>query len=438
MASVTSNAPQPFSCLVLLDLNGTLVYRSIERVNGVKETFRGQNKKFVYKRRGVDDLILGLTKCGFTVCILSSMAIHNVTETVAKTLSPEAREAIKALLTGKTYHLKDRSAGAADHDTVRNPEAVWKAFPSFSAVNTVFVDDEARKFELAPRCGILMPQLGANFLERDEDIPSLLKHFQLMAAEAPSDVQEWMEAHPWEKSTPITTAAAAEPMPPSPELARLPATPAPSAALSPFSSPSSRASPFSPTRGVSLRIVCIENGRFTLAGNRTDSTVTGPADAPFRLDAKMDYKRLLESAVAHKVELEIIDPHPPQTETSLLEASFARLAVSPAAALSPEVSSPASKASPSSPGATGVELQIVCIENGRFTYSGKRADFKVKGPTNVPFRLDATMAYQRLIDEAREHKVELDIVDPQPSPLRSKGKQQKKPTPPTRSDGGGV
>jgi hypothetical protein len=48
------------------------------------------------------------------------------------------------------------------------------------------------------------------------------------------------------------------------------------------------------------------------------------------------------------------------------------------------------------------------------------------------------MAYQRLIDEAREHNVELDIINP-PSPLRSKGKQQKKPTPtrPLSGNGGG-
>jgi len=307
---MSAHTPQssvpPFSCLICLDLNGTLVYRTLEQVKSARFSFRGRNKKYVYKRRGADELILGLAKCGFTVCLLSSMASHNVREIVSRSLSADSQAVIiDRLLTGEQYHKRDTSEGAKEHDTVRDVDAVWKAFPSFFAEKTVFVDDEARKFERASRCGLVVPQLGpTNFKDRDEDLPSLLKYFENMARDSPSDVRLWMEEHPWEP--PQATKFSADTSLES-SFARLAVSPALSTASvgGSLSSPSSAFSPSSPTRGISLQFVCLEDGFFTFHGSRNNITVKGPATAPFRLDAKMDYQRLVDAAEAHGINLEI-------------------------------------------------------------------------------------------------------------------------------------
>lgn len=333
MAFVT--ARPLFSCLVLLDLNGTLVYRSLVPLPDVRCAFKGRNGKYVYPRRGANELVEGLSVRGFTVCVLSSMAERNVDEAIDRTMSEGARGALAARLSGDRYNRPDPH-GVAAHDTVRDMDAVWARFPDFSARNTVLVDNEARKFEKAPRCGVVIPEMGA--AERSYGgvsvLTNLLAYFGVMADAAPIDVQDWMEAHPldlgnevaevtttsWTDTTALEVEASIVRMarmsigapnmntntsPSHPNFLSPTAAPRGVGVGGSRSSPGGSASGSPDTRGLSVHFVCIEDGRFTFYSQRGMIFVRGPVNVPFRLDARMDYHRLLDSAKEAGVELEI-------------------------------------------------------------------------------------------------------------------------------------
>ena len=376
MSASISHRPL-FSCLVLLDLNGTLVYRTLQPVPDARSAFKGRNGKFVYPRHGANELVEGLSARGYTVCVLSSMAERNVNEAIDRTMSASARAALTARLCGSVYNRPDPH-GVAEYDTIRNMDAVWARFPAFSARNTVLVDNEARKFEAAPRCGIVIPEMGPSDFKAElllcrpppavnggaaamavagggggGALSDLLTYLSGMADKAPSDVQDWMETHPFEllptqnnnntnnifiPSSPTmaaaTRAAAADVAALSPDgsgalvasinrLSLHDDTPAPTSPIAKTEMSSNnttnsrgggggaqaRSPPppnvNSPARGLSLQFICIEDGRFTFFSDRGNIFVRGPVTVPFRLDARMDYQRLLDAAKEAGVELDI-------------------------------------------------------------------------------------------------------------------------------------
>jgi len=63
--------------LLLLDLNGTIAYRSENPVKGV-EALLNLRKKFYYPREGVVKFIHTLHNAGFAVAIYTSIMGHNV------------------------------------------------------------------------------------------------------------------------------------------------------------------------------------------------------------------------------------------------------------------------------------------------------------------------------------------------------------------------
>jgi hypothetical protein len=381
MSASISHRPL-FSCLVLLDLNGTLVYRTLQPVPDARCAFKGRNGKFVYPRHGANELVEGLSARGYTVCVLSSMAERNVNEAIDRTMSASARAALTARLCGSVYNRADPH-GVAEYDTIRNMDAVWARFPAFSARNTVLVDNEARKFEAAPRCGIVIPEMGPSDFKAElllcrpplavnggvsamaaaagagsgGALSDLLTYLSIMAEEAPSDVQDWMETQPFEllptqnnnnnnntnnifiPSSPTMVAAAATTAAAAADAAALSPdssggaliasinrlslhddTPAPTSPIAKTVSNNNtthssggggggaRSPPpnvNSPARGLSLQFICIEDGRFTFFGDRGNIFVRGPVTVPFRLDARMDYQRLLDAAKEAGVELDI-------------------------------------------------------------------------------------------------------------------------------------
>ena len=402
-ASCISHRPL-FHCLVLLDLNGTLIYRTLQPVPNTRCAFKGRNGKFVYPRHGANELVEGLSARGYTVCVLSSMAEHNVNEAIDRTMSTSARAALTARLCGSVYNRRDPH-GVADHDTIRDMDAVWARFPNFSARNTILVDNEARKFEAAPRCGIVIPEMGPSDFKAERlwrpvnevaggggggcggsgganvgALSDLLTYLSLMADEAPTDVQDWMEKQPLELS------------------------------LSLSSKNNNNFLPTSPVATITTTTTTTTTTTPTAATTDVADVAVSPIDGS-ELAASINRMSLHDDDGTSK-------PHFPTSP----------LATERGESISTSGSGVRSSPNANSP-SRGLSLNFVCIEDGRFTFFSDRGNIFVRGPVTIPFRLDARMDYQRLLDAAKEAGVELDISEPKGGGLVKGGARSPRVTP---------
>lgn len=182
-----SNKPK---YLVLLDMKGTICYRTDESVGRARHDLFIR-RKFYYKRLGVNEFVLQLHATGmFDICVYSSMMAHNI-EAGLNAIMPH-RRLLRAVLDREMN--KPDPAGINEWDTVRDMKKVWNRLPGYGPERTLLLDNEARKFQDAPENGIVVPEFGpAEVLSKKSGtLDTLLQYLLDLARDAPKDVREYL------------------------------------------------------------------------------------------------------------------------------------------------------------------------------------------------------------------------------------------------------
>ncbi|KAJ1621053.1 hypothetical protein T492DRAFT_1073254 [Pavlovales sp. CCMP2436] len=300
--------------LILLDMNGTICFRSEEPVAGVTADLFVRRKHY-YARRGIREFVSALDKSGkFTVCIYTSMMAHNV---------QAGLNAILPRVSG-VKHVLDRSMNKVDPDavndwdTVRDMEKVWRLLTGYGPERTVLLDNEARKFGDTPRNGIVVPEFGASEARTHKEgtLKALQNYLLRLAEDSPADVRDYLAQHPPSagRGPGVSSAHDLAHPPAADSHARGPAddsgvssTLAAMASLKIQSAPAPAPGADSIPPGTSLFFVCTEDDRFTMSNPNAGITVRGKQPSSVRIQAKMDF-HLLQSLVGKDVLKVEIDP----------------------------------------------------------------------------------------------------------------------------------
>ncbi|KAF5835981.1 hypothetical protein DUNSADRAFT_6597 [Dunaliella salina] len=306
--------------LLLLDMNGTICYRSEERVAGnVREDLYIRHK-YYYKRRGIEEFVKQLASTGhFKVAVYSSMMSHNIQAGLNAIMNPQTRQQLLAILDRGMN--KPDPTGKDPWDTVRDMRKVWRRLPEFGPKNTLLLDNEARKFAEDAANGIVVPEFGAAEVlgRKTNTLDSLTAYLLKMGESGPSDVREYLRSHPFDPSKTVGEQRLPHPAGPATAV-RVSAT---TSAADELASAvrglqlnhggTPRTEPPTVPSGTALHLVCIENGCFKMTGKYTseDGTpyavqVKGDAgNVKMRIDTKMDFNRLVEEADAAGCQLDI-------------------------------------------------------------------------------------------------------------------------------------
>lgn len=255
----------PSRYLVLLDMNGSLCYRTEEAVRGAREDLYVR-RKYYYARRGIDKFVRALGTSGkFEICVYTSMMGHNAEAGLNAVL--REREHISHVLDRKMN--KPDPDGVNDWDTVRDMDKVWSRLTGYGPERTLLVDNEERKFKDTPLNGIIVPEFGPReILSRDSStLDALLTYMLQLGEDAPEDVRVYMRARP-----PFDVASSGK------ELT------APSTATDVLASTLATAlslneTEVDPTKippGMRFHLVCIENGQFVMSGGKDDVRASRP------------------------------------------------------------------------------------------------------------------------------------------------------------------
>jgi hypothetical protein len=176
--------------LLLLDLNGTLCYRTELRVPDIKVDLYVR-RKFVYLRPDVNEFLSKLSPF-FNVCLYTSVMRHN-----AQAVLDLLQQKDIAMLFDREYCKPDPN-GKEAWDTIRDMEKIFKAAPGFSLKNTILVDNETRKFESCIDNGILVSEFGmAQVLQKQCALGELADYLVVLGKkyrESHFDVREYMES----------------------------------------------------------------------------------------------------------------------------------------------------------------------------------------------------------------------------------------------------
>jgi hypothetical protein len=286
--------------LLLLDMNGTICYRSEMAIRRAKHQRAKHDlyvrRKYYYARRGIRDFVTTLARSGsFTVCVYTSMMAHN------------AHAGVEAILPcAGIDQVFDRGMNepdpfaANDWDTVRDMDKIWEAMPGYGPERTLLLDNEARKFQDAPRNGIVVPEYGAAEVRRvshgrrAETLPQIKDYLLRLAAAALADVRDYLEANPIH--------GADEGILSLPDGFDSLTIGGPQALCSNTSKPVYAAAV---PRGTSLHFVCAEDGTFTMSNMQAGITVKGQQLPAMRIEPKMDFHMLQTLVGEDKLLVEI-------------------------------------------------------------------------------------------------------------------------------------
>jgi len=187
--------------LLLLDLNGTIAYRSEAAVAGVPPLLYLRHKNF-YPRMGIDSFVKEVGREGdFLVAIYTSVMRHNVMPFV-QALFPDERGIFKIF--DRNFNKEDPNA-VNEWDTIRDLSKIWASVRGFDATNTILIDNETRKFCETPRNGIVVPEYGAAEVKakKSNTLQTLQRYLISMKTDprfgtASFDVREYMEEFPFD------------------------------------------------------------------------------------------------------------------------------------------------------------------------------------------------------------------------------------------------
>jgi hypothetical protein len=187
----------PQHLLVVIDLNGTLLYRP-DKKNPTKFHMRPHAQTFL--KYCVDT---------FTVVIWSSARPANVKAMCNTILTPDIRNKVAAIWGRDTFGLTQ-----ADYEqrtqcykrltkiwqdpkiTVRHP-AFYEGH-RWDQTNTVLIDDSREKARSEPHNLIEVPEYFGDVLERDDILPQV--HDYLNHLSMHSNVSACLQSHPWKPS----------------------------------------------------------------------------------------------------------------------------------------------------------------------------------------------------------------------------------------------
>jgi len=199
--------------LVLLDMNGTLCYRSDNPIPGGANTAPCDlyvRNKFFYGRKGIVNFVDTLYKSGaFCLVPFSSMIQDSSQAGVWARIPPGMRAMFPptsithfhCFLQGDTCKPDpEMDKPDPEWDTICDMDKVWKELPGFGPERTLLLDNDTRKFRDAPRNGILVPEYGPRQIQQEDHttLDDLLAYLLRIADEQPDDVRDYLEAHPFE------------------------------------------------------------------------------------------------------------------------------------------------------------------------------------------------------------------------------------------------
>jgi hypothetical protein len=254
-------------------------------------------RKYYYARSRIREFVTALARSGsFTVCVYTSMMALNVNAGLDAIL-PRASSIERVF--DRNMNKPDPHA-ANEWDTIRDMGKIWKALPGYGPERTLLLDNEARKFGDAPRNGIVVPEYGAAEVlrvaqgRRSETLAPIKDYLLRLAAAAPADVREYLEANPIHGAGEGLSSLLAG--------LGLLALGGPQAPRSDTSKPvDASAIP----RGTSLLFVCAEDGKFTMSNMQAGITVKGEQPPTMRIQPKMDFHMLQTLVGEDKLGVEI-------------------------------------------------------------------------------------------------------------------------------------
>lgn len=196
---ITTMAPTEVTkkkILLLLDMNGSMCYRTETPLRNVKHSLYLRSRYF-YARGGLKDFLRALDSTkNFHICVYTSMMEHNASGGLAALLGD------KVSLIKKVFHRdynKPDPKGENHWDTIRDMKKIYKYLDGFDEKNTILVDNEARKLRETPRNGIIVDEMSAEDARTAEKRPllALQEYLEKLAKDSPTDVREYMKKHPF-------------------------------------------------------------------------------------------------------------------------------------------------------------------------------------------------------------------------------------------------
>lgn len=140
--------------LLLIDLNGTLCYRTDTRIENARESSYF-NRRFFYARPGINEFISALHDTGmFELAVYSSAMKHNIVAGLDAMLTTPNRTHITHVL-DRMMSKPDPAGG--EFDTIRDMDKIWNELVGFGPKRTVLLDNERGKFEKGS-VGIVVPE----------------------------------------------------------------------------------------------------------------------------------------------------------------------------------------------------------------------------------------------------------------------------------------
>jgi hypothetical protein len=192
---MASAAPLPEQAYaLLLDLNGTLIYRSDSELKQVPGGVHVRGR-WLYARPGAVALLEKLAS-RFTLLVCTSMVLHNALSCL-EVISPDWQRWIRKVL-DRPYNRPDPNGGH-EWDTVRDVKRILadSELTFLRLENFIFVDNESRKCVDAPTNCLIVPELGvAELVQRNDSSTQQISQYLCSLADAkPSDVRVYLQAH---------------------------------------------------------------------------------------------------------------------------------------------------------------------------------------------------------------------------------------------------
>lgn len=182
----------PKKPLLLIDLNGTVIFRTEEQIPGAKYTaaFRG---KFYYARPDIISFLREMSK-HYVVGIYSSVMRHNIT-TFLMAMDPNWKSYITYIY-DRDFTKPDPN-GENKWDTIRDMDKIW-TISRHSELDTVLLDNEPRKVQEVVDNAIIVPEFGrAQVLNRSCLLGDLQEYLVRLSESNPDDVRSYMKTKPW-------------------------------------------------------------------------------------------------------------------------------------------------------------------------------------------------------------------------------------------------
>ena len=195
---------------VLLDLNGTLIYRTTKPVLDLPFGHHIKGKWY-YRRLSSTPLLKELSKLA-NVYIYTSMIEHNVVSCL-HSLYPDYKNFITGIL-DRRYNKPDPN-GTESYDTVRDLDKIWNdqvLSKDIRPENTILVDNEARKVAEYSKNALIIPELGIEELKEGNTsvLDTLIVYLIKLVAKNPIDVREYLPLYPFPNSIGVTVSTPIE------------------------------------------------------------------------------------------------------------------------------------------------------------------------------------------------------------------------------------